>query len=171
MIGLTPPSCSAFRRDTARDPVQLPCYLHSRIVAMIAVGQRPDRLRHPRRKTGCVAPLRVIRRDPAGCSTAGILQTRLRGSMSSGLNRLSGGDQLRSTSVRPRPSGHRQRVPTRTRYRDRVIQASSTATIPVMKIPSKVPAPPMETRGAPRRGTSLSRRMSAPMSTPSVPQT
>lgn len=54
---------------------------------------------------------------------------------------------------------------TRRRY------ASKTAMMPVMNIPSNVPAPPMEAIGSPILRTSLRRSRSAPISTPSVPQT
>ncbi len=48
--------------------------------------------------------------------------------------------------------------------------ASKTATIPVRNMPSKVPAPPIETTGAPSP-RSLSRfKRSAPMSVPRVPE-
>ncbi len=47
--------------------------------------------------------------------------------------------------------------------------ASSTAMMPVMKTPSKVPAPPIDTTGAPSRLTFGRLTRSAPSSVPSVP--
>jgi hypothetical protein len=47
--------------------------------------------------------------------------------------------------------------------------ASNAATMPVMTMPSKVPAPPMEASGAPSLRTSFRRNWSAPISTPRVP--
>jgi starch synthase len=50
-------------------------------------------------------------------------------------------------------------------------QASSTARMPARKMPSKVPAPPMEAIGAPVLRRSFRRSKSAPITTPSVPPT
>ncbi len=47
--------------------------------------------------------------------------------------------------------------------------ASRTATIPVRKIPSKVPAPPIDATGAPRSRSLRRFRRSAPMSVPTTP--
>ena len=47
-------------------------------------------------------------------------------------------------------------------------QANKAAIIPVIKIPSKVPAPPIEATGAPSEAISLSRKISAPITEPPV---
>ena len=47
--------------------------------------------------------------------------------------------------------------------------ASSTAMMPVRKMPSKVPAPPIEATGAPSPGTASRLRRSAPISVPRLP--
>jgi hypothetical protein len=49
--------------------------------------------------------------------------------------------------------------------------ASSTAMMPVRKMPSKVPAPPIEATGAPRPRTASRLRRSAPISVPRLPAT
>ena len=51
-----------------------------------------------------------------------------------------------------------------------VFQASRTATMPVRKIPSKVPAPPIDATAVPILRISLRRSRSAPINTPIVPQ-
>ncbi len=48
-------------------------------------------------------------------------------------------------------------------------QASRAATMPVMNMPSNVPAPPIEAYGVPSREISFMRSKSAPISTPNVP--
>jgi hypothetical protein len=49
--------------------------------------------------------------------------------------------------------------------------ASSTAMMPVRKMPSKVPAPPIEATGAPSPRTASRLRRSAPISVPRLPLT
>ena len=50
-----------------------------------------------------------------------------------------------------------------------VDHANSTATIPVRKIPSKVPAPPIDATGAPKSRSFRRLSRSAPMSVPTTP--
>jgi hypothetical protein len=56
-------------------------------------------------------------------------------------------------------------------YARREKLASNTATMPVKKMPSKVPAPPIEATGAPRPCTAPRLRRSAPISVPRLPLT
>ena len=53
----------------------------------------------------------------------------------------------------------------------KLIYASITAMIPLRKIPSKVPAPPMLATGAPRRGITWRFVKSAPINVPKTPAT